>query len=346
MPTYPQISVDQAERPLFAGVDVGGTNIKIGVVDNQGRTVSFGKTPTRQESGPDDAMRRASETLKQQLDEARLQTRDVAQIGLGTPGSMDIPTGMILEPPNMPDWRDFPIRDCLSKHTGRPVAFANDANAAAYGEYWIGSGRDYKSMLMLTLGTGVGGGIIIEGKSIDGDHSFGSECGHIIIDQRDDARFCVWGGGQGQLEAYASAPAVARRASELLTDGAESSLRARVDAGEDMTPRMLFEEAEQGDKFSAEVIAEAAEFLGVGIVNVVHTVDPGAVIIGGAMTFGGNETPTGRQFLKHVRSEFRRRAYPTIADKTVIEFARLGSAAGYIGAAGIGREAYLKENRT
>jgi glucokinase len=346
MPNSPQITADQAERPIFVGVDVGGTNIKIGIVDNQGRTISFVETATRQEAGADDAMRRASETLHQQLVDAGLQADDVAYIGLGTPGSMDIPTGMILEPPNMPAWRDFPIRDCLSKYAGRPVAFANDANAAAYGEYWIGGGRDYNSMLMLTLGTGVGGGIIIEGSSIDGEHSFGSECGHIVIDQRDDARLCVWGGGQGQLEAYASAPAVVRRATELLEEGAESSIRARIDSGEELTPRMLFEEAEKDDGFAAEVIAEAAKYLGVGIVNVVHTVDPGAVIIGGAMTFGGNEKKTGRDFLEHVKKEFRRRAYPVVADKTVIEFARLGSSAGYIGAAGIAREAYLKGNQT
>lgn len=148
------------------------------------------------------------------LAESSVSMDSIARLGLGTPGSMNISEGMILEPPNMPHWRNYPIRDALAEACGKPVSFANDANAAAYGEFWIGSGRNHTSMIMLTLGTGVGGGIIVEGKSIDGNNSFGSECGHIVVDSSAEARECAWGGGRGELEAYASASAVVRNAQE------------------------------------------------------------------------------------------------------------------------------------
>ena len=228
----------------------------------------------------------------------------------------------------------------MSELCGKPVGFANDANAAAFGEYWAGSGRQYNSLVMFTLGTGVGGGIILDGVSLDGSHSFGSELGHIIVDSRHDARLCVWGGGQGQLEAYASAPAVAARTADLLAAGRTSTLAARVAQGEELTSLMLFEEAEQGDELSQEVIVETARLLGVGIVSVVHAVDPEAVILGGAMNFGGHATATGRLFLDRVRAEFQARAYHVVCESVSIDYATLGGDAGYIGAAGIGRTLY------
>ena len=335
-----RISVEQAKHPLFAGVDVGGTNIKIGVVDDDGNTIERTSLPTREELGVESAMHRCRDTLAQLLADNGLTLDSVAGVGLGTPGSMDIPNGKILEPPNMPSWRDFPIRDCLSQACGKPVAFANDANAAAYGEFWVGSGRHFKSMAMFTLGTGVGGGIILDGVSLDGEHSFGSELGHLVIDHSPTARLCVWGGGRGQLEAYASASAVTARANEALATGRASSVQPRIAQGEPLTPLMLFEEAERGDEFSQEVILETARYLGVGVTNVVHVIDPGAVVIGGAMTFGRDKAKTGRRFLGRVQEEFRSRTFEVCRHSVVIEYASLGSEAGYLGAAGIAREAF------
>lgn len=333
-----RISLPEARRPLFVGVDVGGTNTKIGLVDDAGRTVAFTSVPTAEERGPEDAVQRYAHAIREMLADAGTSLNEVAAVGLGSPGSMDIPKGLVLEPPNMPHWRYFPLRDRLSDLCGKRVAFANDANAAAFGEYWAGAGRGAQSLVMFTLGTGVGGGIILDGVSIDGVHSFGSELGHMIIDQRDDARYCVWGGGQGQLEAYASAPAVVARTQELLAGGRASSLSARLNAAEELTPLLLAEEAERGDALSMEVVLDTARFLAVGIVTVVHAVDPGVVILGGAMNFGGHGTATGRRFLEMVRSEFHRRAYHVVADSTTIDFATLGGDAGYIGAAGLARK--------
>lgn len=333
-----RISVADSHRPLFIGIDVGGTSIKVGVVDDSGRTLETTRVPTDEHLGPDSAVQRTHDATTAMLKEMSLSWDEVAAVGVGTPGSMDIPRGMILEPPNMPHWRYYPLRDEFQKRCGKPVGFANDANAAAYGEFWVGSGQKYQSMVMFTLGTGVGGGIILEGVSLDGVNSFGSELGHILIEHNEQARTCVWGGGEGQLEAYASAPAVVARTQEALAGDQPSSLRQRIDAGEELTTLMLSEEAERGDEFSMDIILATARYLGVGIVTVVHTVDPGAVILGGAMNFGGHASEVGRRFLAEVKREFHERAYHVVRDTTEIDFAQLGGDAGYIGAAGIGRE--------
>jgi glucokinase len=198
---------------------------------------------------------------------------------------------------------------------------------------------------MFTLGTGVGGGIILGGMSVDGEHSFGSELGHIIIDQSPEARLCMWGGGRGELEAYASAPAVVARTQELLDMGHPSRLQSRIEAGESLSTLMMAEEAERGDALCQEVILETARLLGVGVVSVVHAVDPAVVILGGAVNFGGHTTEIGRRFLSRVRAEFHMRAYHVVRDSTVIDFASLGGDAGYIGAAGIARAMLQQKGR-
>jgi glucokinase len=336
------VSPQEAQRPLFVGVDVGGTGIKIGLVDEAGQALGRLRIDTEEERGPEDAVRRIQQATAGYLEQLALRWDEVAAIGLGTPGSMDIPRGLILQPPNLPHWRDFPIRDALSRACGKSVAFANDANAAAYGEFWVGSGRDVNSMIMLTLGTGVGGGIIVEQQLIDGVNSFGSECGHIIIDSRPDARLCVWGGGRGQLEAYASASAVTERTQEALSAGRESSLRRRV-AQEELSPLMVAQEADAGDPLSLEIIEETGRYLGIGITTLVHVIDPGLVVLGGAMNFGGETAPAGRCFIESVRREFRRRAFDVVADTTSITFASLGGDAGYIGAAGVAHAAWKRQ---
>ncbi|MHB8862467.1 MAG: ROK family protein [Pirellulaceae bacterium] len=326
-----------SRRPYFVGIDVGGTNTKIGIVDDLGQTLSFASIATNEEEGPGDLFRRTAAAVDQMNGALGISAGDLKAAGLGTPGPMDIAQGMILDPTNMPHWRFFPVRDELSKILGLPVAFNNDANAAAYGEFWVGSGQKYDGLILLTLGTGVGGGIIVNDRVIEGVNSFGAECGHIIVDSRPDARLCVWGGGRGELEAYASASALADRAEKLLAQGRSSSLTRRVTAGETMSTLLLAEEAEAGDDLSREVILEAATYLGIGVVTLVHTIDPGAVILGGAMNFGGHNTHVGRAFIERVREEFCSRAFEVVVKGTLIDYASLGGDAGFIGAAGIAR---------
>ena len=333
------ISREEAQHPFFAGIDVGGTNIKFGVVDEQGRTLAATHIPTKVEQGPQVAVKKMGETIRQMSHEIGLDESEVVAVGLGTPGTMDLSTGMLLQPHNLPGWWDFPIRDRLAEATGKPVVFANDANAAAYGEFWVGRGAEDHSIVLLTLGTGIGGGIIVRNQSIDGQHGHGSECGHIVIDQREDARICPCG-QRGHLEAYVSAKSVVKRTEEKLAEGRGSTLSERFQSGKPMTALMVAEEAERDDLLSIEIVLETARILGIGIVSLMHTIDPGAVILGGAMDFGGPHSVLGQNFLEHVRAEVRRRAFPIPAAQTVIDFAALGGAAGYIGAAGIARAQY------
>jgi glucokinase len=333
------ISLHDAQPPFYGGIDVGGTSIKIGIVDELGRPMAWLSMPTSVELGPENGVARMVDGLGRAAQKAGLTIAQLAAIGLGTPGTMDIPKGMLLEPPNLPGWWHFPICQRLQELTGKQVGFANDAGAAAYGEFWTGSGRVFHSMVMFTLGTGVGGGIIIGDLSLEGENSAGAELGHIIIDSHDDALICNCG-LPGHLEAYASATAVVRRTEAALNEGRKSSVSARLAQGADLTTLLLAEEAEKGDELALDIIMDTARYLGIGAVTVMHTIDPNGVVIGGAMTFGGHSTELGRRFLERVRQEVRSRTFPFLAERTVVDYASLGADAGYIGAAGVARLAH------
>jgi glucokinase len=330
------------QKPFFIGTDVGGTNIKLGLVDDTGRTLAYHTMPTDQEKGPEDACVRMGLAARRIIGEARVSAGDVVRAGLATPGPMNIPTGMILRPGNLPEWRDFPIRDRASHHVGMPVTFANDANAAAYGEFWRGAGAQYRSMVLLTLGTGIGGGIIVGDTLIEGEHSCGSECGHILVNPANDAPMDSLG-KRGSLESYCNATAVVDRALAGLRSGAASSLAKRQAADEEITPRLVAEAAEKGDELARSVIMETAYWLAIGIVTFIHTIDPDAVVLGGAMNFGGQESELGREFLQRIRDEVRPRLLEPLRDKVKIEFASLAGDAGYIGAAGLARLEHSKK---
>ena len=320
--------------PFYWGIDVGGTGIKIGLVDSVGTTVAFERIDTRESEGPDAAIQRVIEVIRQSENQLGLSNQ-VARIGLGVPGPMDLPGGLLVEPPQLPSWWNFPIRDVISHLLERPVSFLNDANAAAYGEFWLGSGRDDGSMVLLTLGTGVGGGIIVDGELVNGVNSFGSECGHIVVDSSPQAQLCAWGGGRGQLEAYASASGVVQRTLQRLSEGQASSLSEHSGGeGTDLTAKKVYLAAVEGDTLALEIVDETARWLGIGITTLIHTLDPGSVVLGGAMNFGGSSCPVGKRFLEGIVEEFRTRTFENVFAGTSIKFASLGADAGYLGLAG------------
>lgn len=326
------ISVSDAQPPFYVGMDLGGTDTKIGVVDDLGRTLAWLAVPTKPENGPEDAAQRLGQAVLEAIRQAGLERSNIARVGLGSAGILDATAGILLKPVNLRGWENFPLRDRVSVHCELPVTFANDANAAAYGEFWIGSGRDFCSMVLLTLGTGIGCGIILGDLSIDGEHGHGAECGHIIIDYNENARMCGCG-QRGHLEAYASATATVKRTREALEGGRESSL-SRF---HDLNTKSIAIEAAAGDPLALEIIADTARFVGIGVVSLMNTIDPGCVLIGGAMTFGGHDTDLGLRFLGWIKEEVERRAFRILAEKITIDFATLGSDAGYLGAAGLAR---------
>lgn len=338
----PTVHAGDFQEPYFLGVDVGGTNIKIGLIDDAGQTVVFLSIATNPADGPQRACERVAAAAEKMAAEAGIRQKQIVRCGLGTPGPMCLRRGMLLTPTNLPSWHHFPARAELSKELGIPVSFVNDANAAAFGEYWVGTGSQASGLALLTLGTGVGGGLISEGKLINGVNSFGSELGHMIVDSSPDARLCNWGGGKGQLEAYASASAVRLRAAAGLADGV-TTLITETATAESVTALDVYKAAMKDDQFALEIVDETAFYLGVGVTGAVHAIDPGLVVLGGAMNFGGRESPIGRRFLSGVISEFKSRTFENVFEGTKIDFASLGGDAGYIGAAGVARQDYQKQ---
>ena len=328
---------DITSTRLFLGLDLGGTNVKAGVVDDNGAVISSCSVPTEAIQGPDAGVGQIAQAGREAVAAAKITMNQVVAIGLATPGTMDIPGGMLLDPPNLPGWTNYPIRDRVAAQLHRPTIRQTDANAAAYGEYWAGSAKNVRSLLFYTLGTGLGGGVIVDDHIIEGEHSHGSELGHVILEM-DDGRLCT-SGQYGTAEAYVSATALLKRFRSALADNAETSVRDRLACGEELTPLLIAEEAEHGDHLSADLIMEMARYLGATITTAVHVIDPAMVLLGGAMTFGRHDTAVGREFLHRVRQEFRTRTFATLAEKISIEYADLGGNAGFIGAAGCARRA-------
>ena len=328
-----------AGLPLFLGLDLGGTNVKAGVVDDTGKVLSSVSLPTEGQLGPDHGVRQIAAAGRLAVQNAGQTLNAIAAVGLATPGTMDIPSGMLIAPTNLPGWTSYPIRQNVARELGRPTILQNDANAAAYGEYWAGEARHARSLAFYTLGTGLGGGLIVDDHIIEGEHSHGAELGHVILEM-DNGRLCNTG-QYGTAEAYCSATALLKRFREALEAGTATSVRTRLQAGSELTPRLIADEAENGDQLSLDLIMEMARYLGAAITSAVHIIDPAMVLLGGAMTFGRNETRVGRDFLHRVQQEFRQRTFPTLAAKTVIAWASLGSDAGFIGAAGCARRAFM-----
>lgn len=334
--------------PLFAGVDVGGTNVKIGLVDDDGKIVADTKFPTQPDKSPELAFQQAKKEFDNLLESANFDWSDIAAVGLGTPGPMDIHNGLILTPTNLPGWHNFPVVQSLSETLGgKSVTYANDAAAAAFGEYWVGSAHQYESVVLLTLGTGVGGGIIVNDFSVDGAHSHGAELGHVVIETGPDARLCGCG-QRGHLEAYASATALVERTKEAMADtesGCDSILRKQLGEASPLSALMISKAADAGDELALRMVLETAEYLGRGIAQFAHTIDPEAFVLGGAMNFGGNDSTLGQQFIAAVVSETRKLVFPVLGENLIVRFAELGGEAGFVGAAGLARSEYNRANK-
>jgi glucokinase len=316
----------------FCGLDVGGTSMKGGVITDEGRVLSGVSLPTEAHKGQEFGLERMCETIRQAVSAAQLSNEQIDAIGVATPGTMDIKAGVILDPPNLRPWRNVPVRQHIADTFKIPTAFQNDANAAALGEYWLGAGQDAHSMVMFTLGTGVGGGIIIGDLVVEGEHSHGAELGHMKIEMT-NPRQCGCG-RWGCLEAYASATSVVKRTHEALAaSGGRSSLAALLHQGE-ITARDIFDAAAKGDQLAEKIVEDTAFYLAVGATNMMHTIDPNRIVYAGGMI------AAGESFLQRIRKHVQELAFPVPAAHTKLCFAKLGSDAGFIGAAACGRQLY------
>jgi glucokinase len=322
---------------LFVGLDVGGTAMKAGVVDDAGQPLSAVSLPTEASKGQEFGLERMCETIRLAIAEAKVRPNQVVAIGVATPGTMDIPAGMMLDPVNFRGWSNVPVRQYVHDQFKLPTAFQNDANAAALGEHWAGAGKGVHSMVLFTLGTGVGGGIIIGDLVVEGEHSHGAELGHMKIEMT-KPRQCSCG-RWGCLEAYASAIAVVKRTREALAqDGGRSSLHQVLQEKRELTAKDIFDAA-LGDALAAKIVEDTAFYLAVGTTNLMHTIDPDMVVFGGGMIAAGDS------FLERIRQHVKELAFPVPAERTQIRYAQLGSDAGFIGAAACGRQLHKMSHR-
>jgi len=306
--------------------------MKAGVVDDNGQPLSSISLPTEAYKGQENGLERMCETIRLAVSKAGLGLDQVAAIGVATPGTMDIPAGVILDPPNLNPWRNVPVRRHVHDIFKVPTAFQNDANAAAYGEYWVGAGKGSRSMVLYTLGTGVGGGIVIGDMVLEGEHSHGAELGHMKIEIT-NPRQCGCG-RWGCLEAYASATGVVKRTLDALNqDEGKSSLHAVMKKYGEITAKEVFDAA-ASDVLAAKIVEDTAFYLAVGTTNMMHTIDPDIVV------FAGGMIAAGEFFLERIRYHVRALAFSVPAARTEIRYARLGIDAGLIGAAACGRQLY------
>ena len=308
------------------GIDLGGTNIKGGVFDADRRLVLRRSIATEADRGFEHVFDRLVGLIRDLIRQAGLKPLDVRGLGLGTPGPLSHRRGFIYGSPNLPGWRDIPLRQRLQAAVGLPVVLDNDANVAALGEFVAGAGRGTRHMVMLTLGTGIGGGVIADGRLLRGHFENAGELGHTIVYPGGEPCPC---GQNGCLERYASANAVGRRAAEAIRLGESSTLVAPLRQHGRLTSRDVVEAVRAGDTLAVRVWGEACEALAIGCVNFQHTLNPQRVVLGGGMA------NAGELLIERVREKLAALSWNLFNDRPEIVLAECGEDAGIIGAAAL-----------
>ena len=311
----------------LVGVDLGGTNIVAGALAEDGSDLlALRSEPTRADQGADAVVDRIARMIDTVIAETIAQTGarrdDVIGVGVGAPGPLDRERGIVVTTPNL-GWTNFPLRDVISERTRLPVRIDNDANCATLGEWWLGAARGANNVIGMTIGTGIGGGIIMGGRLYHGSSDVAGEIGHATIDITGRRCKC---GNYGCLEAYASGPSIADRAREAVGADDEAFLVLMVggDASK-ITAATVYEAAKLGDDVALDVVRETSRFLGAGIANLLNIFNPDVVVIAGGVTQAG-ETLFGP-----LRREVRKRAFKPAVEACQIVPGTL-VAAGVVGA--------------
>ncbi|MGD2068297.1 MAG: ROK family protein [Gemmatimonadota bacterium] len=320
------------EEPRWiVGVDIGGTNVVVGMIPFEGGPAeSLRSFHTLADRGAGDVVARVAKAVGECVDETLAREgappSSVVGMGVGSPGPLSRETGVVINTPNL-GWKDFPLRDLLVEATGLDATLDNDANCATFGEWWLGAGRDVDSLIGVTLGTGIGGGIVVDGNLLHGASDAAGEIGHMTIDFTGRRCKC---GNYGCLEAYCSGPNIAARAVEGIESGVETILTRLVDGDlSKITAATVYEGVVLEDAWAEEVMSETAKILGVGLANLINILNPSAVVIAGGVTRAGDH------LFVPLRKEIRRRAFRSAEEACQILPAALPETAGVVGAAGV-----------
>lgn len=309
----------------YIGIDLGGTFVKAGVVDENCNIVAKASVDSADVAGDAEKVAdRMAECARQALANANLTMDDVESIGIGTPGSVDPNTGMIIYANNL-NFLNTPMRQYLEARTGKKIYLENDANVAAYGEVLAGAAKGYNDAIVITLGTGVGGGIIIDGKIYSGFNHFGGELGHAVIVK--GGRQCTCG-RKGCLEAYSSATALIKMTQEAMEANKDSKLWEVAKTLEEVNGKTAFDAMRLGDPVGAEVVNQYIQYLGCGLANYVNIFQPEILLIGGGIS------KEGETLLAPLREILKEETYGISGVKsTTLKTCTLGNDAGTIGAA-------------
>ena len=312
------------ERPVLT-VDLGGTKIMTAVVLPDGRLLSHNYCLTMADRGPEVVIDRILSALNGAMAQAQLKTSELIGLGVAAAGILDTKKGIVTTSPNFPHWHDVQLGDILTEKLGIVTYIINDANAAAVGEHRFGVGRGFTNMIYLTVSTGIGGGIIVGGELYSGTDGCAGELGHMTVEVDGPRCHC---GNFGCLEALASGWAVVIEAVKRINQGEKSSIIELADGGlESITAETVAMAARRGDRLAADIVREAANYLGVGLANLVNIFNPELIVIGGGLS------KMGDMLLKPARKVVKERAFKLPTRTVRIVRARLGSSAGIIGAA-------------
>ncbi|MDO5417735.1 MAG: ROK family glucokinase [Lachnospiraceae bacterium] len=303
------------------GIDIGGTSVKLGIFETNGVLLEKWEVPTRKEENGKNILPDVAASIKAKLQEMGIALADVAGAGMGVPGPV-LPDGFVEVCVNL-GWRNMnPQKELSELLDGIPVKSGNDANVAALGEMWQGGGKGYRDIVMVTLGTGVGGGVIIDERIIAGRHGLGGEIGHIHV--RDEETEHCNCGGVGCLEQVASATGIAREARRKMAASDEPSAMRQF--GDKINAKNVLDCAKAGDKLANEVMKVVSHYLGLALSQISLTVDPEAFVIGGGVSRAG-------KFLTDMVQKDYDRFSTISSNKAVLKLAELGNDAGIYGAA-------------
>ena len=321
--------MSDSSKQYIIGVDLGGTKIFAGAVSKDGaRTSGMRSIATQPELGAEGVVDRMVGLIEgvilDTIQETGATRKDFVGIGVGAPGPLDREKGLVVVAPNL-GWRDFPLRDRIGSRLNLPATLDNDANCATVGEFWLGAARGARNVIGITIGTGIGGGIIINGELYHGSSDVAGEIGHTTIDV--NGRHCKCG-NYGCLEAYASGPAIATRAREALArEDNASMMTSMVDGQLDrLTAELVYDAAKKGDGLANEIVRDTARYLGAGIATLLNVINPDVVVVAGGVTRAGDA------LFGPLNTEVRRRAFKPAVQAVRIVPAELPGTAGVIGA--------------
>jgi glucokinase len=317
----------KGENKLAIGVDLGGTKVNIALVSKDGEIKKHMKIPTHAEQGKELTIGRIKHSIQQIIHQSGLKINDIVGIGIGAPGPLDYKKGIIHYAPNLPGWKEVPLANIIKEEFKIPVIIENDANVAAWGERIFGVAQGIDDIICLTLGTGIGSGLILCGKIYHGKNNVAGEIGHIIVNKDGPRCNC---GKNGCLEAYSSAAGIKnriyKRIEELKTDNQDYLSLGNLD---DISLVRIFELARQGNAIVKDIVEEAIEYLGIGIAILVNTLNPEMIVLVGGIT---NE---GEKLLNPLKEIVVSRAMSSHLVDLKVVFGQLGEYAGVIGAAAL-----------